>query len=464
MTGLYPSRHGVFNNVATASAIRTGLAAQVGTFGEALKSAGYRMAYTGKWHVTNEEGPADRGFEELEISAGKGTHMEMALPQAIAWARSASQQPLSRGEIARPGWNPFANLYGSGQSAVPSGIEDTYDWKLAKPGIDILPSLAASGQPWMLFIGVIGPHDPYRASQRHLARYQVDSIPLPASHGDALADKPRIYQRMRAQLWDQLGPEGTREAIHHYWANASQVDDIFGAVLDALDATGQAEDTVVLRTSDHGDYAGAHGLFLKGVPAFREAYHIPLIARWPRGIANPGSSIDEFVTLADLAPTFLELAGLAPGARLTGRSLLPFFAGRVPADWPDEVHAQFNGVELYYTQRSVATKQWKYVYNGFDFDELYDLAADPHEMINLSASKAHQDIKRSMVARMWQLRRARGRPAALQLIWDGGDGAVGSCGYLIRAQAWMPASRRRSSSLCAITNTMRHRPAWRCRM
>src|SRR5690606_24952180 len=69
---------------------------------------------------------------------------------------------------------------------------------------------------------------------------------------------------------------------------------------------------------------------------------------------------------------------------------------------PDAVHTQFNGVELYYTQRSVTTKQYKYVYNGFDFDELYDLEKDPHEMVNVVERPEYQAVKHALVRKMWQ--------------------------------------------------------------
>src|SRR5690606_13907425 len=98
---------------------------------------------------------------------------------------------------------------------------------------------------------------------------------------------------------------------------------LFGEVLNALDASGQADNTLVIFLSDHGDYMGAHGLFLKGVAAFREAYHIPCIMRWPAGIEAPGRTVDAFITLADFAPTFLELAGVPIPEGLTGRSLVP---------------------------------------------------------------------------------------------------------------------------------------------
>jgi arylsulfatase A-like enzyme len=87
----------------------------------------------------------------------------------------------------------------------------------------------------------------------------------------------------------------------------------------------------------------------------------------------------------------------------TGRSLVPFLRNEpAPRDWADAAYTQFNGVELYYTQRAVTTRDWKYVYNGFDFDELYDRRADPHEMVNLSGRPEYDNIKRTLVQKMWR--------------------------------------------------------------
>jgi arylsulfatase A-like enzyme len=79
-------------------------------------------------------------------------------------------------------------------------------------------------------------------------------------------------------------------------------------MLQTLEQTGQAENTIVVYVSDHGDYGAAHGLWMNGVPAFREAYHIPVVVRWPRGIKQPGRQIDALVDQVDWASTFLEPA------------------------------------------------------------------------------------------------------------------------------------------------------------
>jgi arylsulfatase A-like enzyme len=123
--------------------------------------------------------------------------------------------------------------------------------------------------------------------------------------------------------------------------------------------------------------------------------------RWPAGITQPGRVVDAFVNLADFAPTFAELAGTAM-PQTSGHSLVPWLRATPPDNWPDAVYSQFNGVELYYTQRFVRTRDCKYVYNGFDFDELYDLKGDPHCLHNLALDPAMADIVREMCRRMWQ--------------------------------------------------------------
>lgn len=358
-------------------------------FSEDLRAAGYNLTYTGKWHVSATENPVDRGWDELIVTGGKGSYMH---PRYEQWEKMAQEEksapdlPRGRGQILRPGWGHY-QLYKSVPATTSRGYEDIHDYKVVRSAIEALPRLARDGKPWVLYIGLHGPHDPFIIPKRFADMYDPKKIPLPPNFYDMLHDKPRVYQRMRHQYWGQLTEDEVRESIAHYWGYCTMLDEMFGEVLAALDATGQTENTLVLFLSDHGEYCSAHGLYCKGVPAFREGVNIPTIARWPAGIKNPGRIVDEFITLADFAPTFLELAGCAMPSNLTGRSLVPFFNDQIPTDWPDAYYGQFNGVELYYTQRVVQTKEYKYVYNGFDLDELYDLRTDPYEMVNLAASE-----------------------------------------------------------------------------
>ncbi len=409
-TGLYPSQHGVFNNVLNEQAIHASLNPGVVTFGERLRDAGYDLAFAGKWHVCADETPADRGWRELITTSVKGERHGLTWEQ---WERRAAaladNEPRKPGEILRPGWGRY-RLYGTLTGAGVNGAAYAghRDYTIASAAMRELAHLARSTRPWCLYVGLNGPHDPYMIPEKYARMYDPDTIPLPVSYSDHMEDKPRIYQRQRRQLWDQLSAAEVRSGIAHYWGYCTMLDDMLGEILAALDRTGCAESTAVLFLSDHGDYAGAHGIFAKGVAAFDEAYHIPMILRWPAGGVRPGRIVDEFVTLADVAPTLYEIGGAGTPAGLTGRSLLPFLCDQTPSCWPDTFYSQFNGVELYYSQRIVQTRTSKYVFNGFDFDEYYDLVADPHELHNLAGRPEVADAERELVARMWRFARHTG--------------------------------------------------------
>jgi arylsulfatase A-like enzyme len=252
-----------------------------------------------------------------------------------------------------------------------------------------------------VFVGCGGPHDPYYVPQRFLDMYDLEDIRLPPNFADEMRDKPNFYRRTR-DLFSQLSEREHREAIRHFLAYCSYEDELFGRLLDALDRLGIADDTLVLYCSDHGDYMGEHGLWAKGLPCFRGAYHVPMVMRWRNGVANPGRSVDELVSLADIAPTFLDIAGIDAGREFAGCSLVPFLRDETPAEWRELLFTQSNGNELYGIQRSVFSKDVKFVYNGFDYDELYDLRTDPHELRNVVSDPEYKDVVRGMMRRIWQ--------------------------------------------------------------
>lgn len=385
MTGLYPSEHGVFNNVDTATAINANPYPGVKFFSDRLRNSGYELAYSGKWHVARDINPEDHGWTDLYLQKRQvpGIHRLDSTWKEEREELSKAGGPREQGEILRPGWGNWQN-HGSYPAKGPHGYEGLEDHKIMQTGIEGLQTLARSGKPWCLMISDGGGHDRYLAPQNFVDMYHPESVELPPNFRDALLDKPRIYQRMRYQYFSQLSDEEVRQGIAHYWAKLTLHDALFGLLLDALEKSGQAENTIVIYTSDHGDYAGAHGMWAKGVPCFQEGYNIPCVVRWPRGIARPGREEAAFVSTADFAPTFLDAAGVQPEAPMSGMSFLPWLHGESPSGWRDAIYSHLNGVEVYYTQRSVMTDSYKYVYNAFDFDELYDLKNDPHEMVNLA--------------------------------------------------------------------------------
>jgi arylsulfatase A-like enzyme len=402
MSGLYPSQHGIYNNVLNPAAIHTALNPGTVLFSELLAAEGYALAYAGKWHVCADEGPADRGWRDYGATSVGGHERHGTTWDE--WSNRAQEPedetPRRRGELLRPGWGRYT-LYGTAETTPEAEPFAAGDYRIVQNGLRALSDLAAQDQPWCLYIGTNGPHDPYIIPEHYATMYDPADVPLPPGFHDSMVDKPRVYQRQR-QLWSQLGEDEYREAIAHYWGYCTMQDDLLGLALDALEQTGQADHTLVIFCSDHGDYAGAHGLFCKGVAAFEQCHHVPCIMRWPAGIADPGRTISAFINHADFAPTFCELAGTALPNGSSGHSLTPFMRHEQPADWPDAMFSQFNGVELYYSQRWVQTDEWKYVYNGFDYDELYHLTADPDCLQNVAQDPRYDAVVREMCQRMWR--------------------------------------------------------------
>lgn len=404
-SGEYPSRTGIWNNVLNGQALGTELKPGIELFSEHLADAGYNMAFSGKWHVCREKTPRDYGWNELFVSA---THANMHHTPREAIERAAlAPEPAERlpGQLLRPGYGTDT-LYRTTES-TPEHDDHAMD-----TAVDALPGLASSGEPWGLFVGMLHPHAPYNIPSRYVDLYDLDDIKLPDSYQDSLDDKPRYYKRLRNQMFDQLSEREVCDAIRHFWACCTYLDEQFGRLIDALEATGQADNTIVLYTSDHGDYCGDHGLFHKGVPAFRSAYNVPAVMRWPDGIKSPGRRENALVSLADFAPTFCEAAGLPVPKYGVGRSLMPFLRDEAPSQWREEMHAQVNGVESYFTQRSVWTHEHKYVHNPFDYDEMYDLTKDPDEMVNVAKDPAYAGIKRDLVRRMWKFAHEQDDPLA----------------------------------------------------
>ncbi|MCL2741511.1 MAG: sulfatase-like hydrolase/transferase [Oscillospiraceae bacterium] len=398
-SGLYPSEHGVWDNVNVSNAKSRGLCDGVRLFSEDMRDAGYKMLFAGKWHVSDKEGPDRRGFDMLcahwERYKDEGYRPSMSDwdTYGLGWPISDPTAVRGEGEIVRPGFHKTV-MYGERNEPH----HDAVMVDAAIRGIEGMPD----GESFLMYVGVGGPHSPYMVSKEFLAMYDLDEIALPESFTDTMGDKPAMYRRIR-ERYGQLTETEHRKALLHYYAYCTYEDFLFGRLLDALEAKGLLESTVVIYNSDHGDYAAAHGLWEKGLPGFREAYHVNSVVGYG-GVKGGGRVVDEFVSLADYAPTFLEMAGIEAGRRFCGASLRPFLEGGRPEGWRTEMFTQTNGNENYGIQRAVFDRKYKYVYNAFDYDELYDLEADPHEVRNLIAHGAYERGGEldAVVLRMWE--------------------------------------------------------------
>lgn len=173
-----------------------------------------------------------------------------------------------------------------------------------------------------------------------------------------------------------------------------------------LQDTNQYDNTLIVCLSDHGDMMGAHGMLTKSVESFEEIYRIPLLMKLPQG-AFQGETRDFYITTQEIAPTVLELMGLPKlGNPHEATSMVPWIRGeKIDKHFG---YAEFFGQRFSYTQRIVWMDGFKYVFNGFDYDELYDLKKDPHEMTNLQADPTYHEKKVQLCKKMWEQIRATG--------------------------------------------------------
>lgn len=401
LTGLLPHSHGMVDCTHTVEDHRASLDATLPFWSQAFRAAGYRTGYYGKWHVERSNDLAHFGFDHHQVTSTfdrtDSGYVRTDHPAYVVHRERLglpARRPVPNGaRIVRQECYRDMPLYGVSDEPV----EGTQEYYVASRGIDFLREAASDlERPWLLFLSNEAPHEPYLPPREHYERYDPNDLPLPPSFDDDLRDRPAIYRRLQS-VWRDLSPDDFARAAACYYGYCSLVDDQLGRVLTTVRELGQWDDTVVVFTSDHGDLMGAHRLLLKGVPAFEEVYRVPLLMSGP-GVPEE-TVIDRVVSLLDLAPTLTEFA-LDEPLEGHGRSLVPLLSD-ASAPWRDEAYAEMHGQRLSYTQRVVWRDRYKYVFNGFDVDELYDLEDDPHELRNRAGDPAMRDVLVSMAAAMW---------------------------------------------------------------
>jgi len=389
LTGQYPSRHGIIDNVA-----RNRQSHRLETFPRALQANGYETAFLGKWHMGNDPTP-------------------------------------------RPGFDYWVAIPGQGRTIDPELFEDGALHTVEGYVTDILTDRAVAfierehDGPFFLYLGHKAIHpdarqlddgsvDPSVPSQyvpapRHRGRYE-DRVFAPrpnvvATPGD---DKP-VLQRALARkrlpevvgtLEAELAAENRDETIRRRSEMMLAVDESLGRIVAALDRRGILDDTFILFTSDNGFFYGEHGLTLERRLPYEESIRTPLIVRYP-ALAKAGSHVGALAASVDIAPTVLEATGTPIGDEVQGRSLVPLLQGRTDG-WRTDVFVEFYTYENPFPwlvdmdYRAVRTDRYKYIHwmQYPDEPELYDLQEDPYEMRNLAADPSMSGVLADMRSRL----------------------------------------------------------------
>ena len=401
-TGLYPHKHGV---TANGLCLREG----VRTLADYLSEAGYRLGYSGKWHVDQQRGPTNFGFvgkdflgyafpgsgvlPGLQFAArpqGEINHFEVYLRERGLTVPTVSHRFV--------GTNP--SNQGQEMFALHEGpVESTIPYFIAEEAIRVIDETAGD-DPIFTWANFWGPHTPCLVPEPYFSMYDPADIPEHPSYCETFEGKP-YRQQLIERFWGlgEYGWEGFQQIAARYLGYCTLIDDQVGRILARLEQKGLLDDTVVIYTADHGDCLGAHKLIEKGEFMYDEIYRIPLVVAHP-GCEAPGSVNDDFVYLQEVMCSILDLAGVPVPAGLDGRSFLPAMLGR-EHEWDrDDVYCVFDRHFTVANQRMVRTRTHQLTFNSGDPGELYDLKADPHQLRNVYGHPGYEDVRADLMARM----------------------------------------------------------------
>ena len=371
MTGLWPHASGILKN-------NIPLPEATPCFPELLGDPEYRTAYMGKWHL-GDEIFAQHGFEQW-VSI-EDNYIQYYSSERDKKARSDYHHYLLSLGLKPGEGNRFSRSF-----AASLPIDRCKPKFLERSAVDFMKRHRK--EPFLLYVNFLEPHMPFTGPLNDL--HDPAEVDLPPNFDDPLEEnEPEKYMKKRASCAKKYGTteEDFRRLIARYWGLMSQVDRSIGAILEALDSLGLADDTIVVHTSDHGDMMGAHRMVEKGV-MYEESARVPWLMRVP-WIGRKQRLINRPVSHIDLVPTLLDLMGRrSAGAKLPGKSLAPLMRGEELPE--DDVFIQWNGDV---TTRTVVTADgWKLCLSKGDKSQLFNLNKDPGETINLFDSGRHSDI------------------------------------------------------------------------
>jgi arylsulfatase A-like enzyme len=376
-TGQYATSTGVFAN-------GKALSKDASTLAKSFRGAGYKTAYIGKWHLGGVRLGYKDWKQEPVPAERRGGYEYWLAADAVEFTSDAYHTVLFDGNntpVELPGYRVDALA----DAAI------RYVWE-------------NRGSPFFLFLSFLEPHH-----QNHL-----DSYPAPNGYAE------RYHGTWMPPDLAALGGSAHRQ-MGGYLGMIKRLDESFGRLLDALQSLRLERNTIVLFTSDHGNH------FRTRNQEYKRSCHESSI-RLPAAACGPGfdggGRIERLVSLVDFPPTLLDAAGVPAMKSMQGRSIMPLIRGQA-VDWPDDVFIQISESQV---GRAIRTGRWKYSVSARGMDGLsvpasaeyceeflYDLAADPYELVNLAGWDSHAEVARTMKARLLRrIKSVEGRDAVIQ--------------------------------------------------
>ncbi|WP_258130565.1 sulfatase-like hydrolase/transferase [Achromobacter anxifer] len=428
LTGLLPLTHGVRDNGIDLD-LRTGEAGFAGS----LAAAGYDTGFIGKAHFSTHHtfqatgrpecqyseagmGPAwagpYMGFEHVELVVeGHNYWLPTPLPGGLNHSRWHYGDGLGelRNQLYQTDLGPASGAPQTFSSALPAAWHNSA-W-IGDRSVDYLRE--HRDRPFCLWASFPDPHHPFDCPEPWSRLHHPDEVDLPRHrvtdyerrpwwHRASMESKPMGNAEVQAvrQNFSRMptqSDEALRRIIANYYGMISLVDHQVGRIMKALSEYGLDQDTIVIFTSDHGEWLGDHGLMLKGPMPYEGLLRVAMVASGPGIVA--GQRVEDPVSTLDLAATFYDYGGVSGLAPVHGRSLRPLLEGRdasrefALSEW--DVAASRCGVEL--KLRTVRTRDWKLTLElGSGAGEMYCLADDPDEMDNLFDDPGHAAKRREL--------------------------------------------------------------------
>ena len=386
---------------------------EVPLWGELFEDAGYATFLTGKWH--NGDATAAKSFQ-VGKSIGKGMFETTGGPAGAGYRRPTPENntwsPADRSLLGH--WSPNVKDIEESMMGRRLGkeyvVEQHTSELYADQAIAFMEANAAEPQrrPYLMYVAFNAPHDPRQAPQEYVDMYPLDSLDVPANF---LPEHP-FDQGERNTLRDEiLGPFPRTEMavkthLQEYYAIITHMDYEIGRILDKLDASGEADNTYIIFTADHGLAVGQHGLLGKQ-NQYEHSIRVPFMIAGP-GI-EAGAQTDALVYLQSAFPTTLELAGIDMPDYVEFRSLVPLIENTSDTSYP-AIFGSYKGF-----QRMVRTASHKLIlYPEVDQVQLFDVNQDPLEMNNLATDPAYQDTMAMLFSTLLELQEEVGDTLTLK--------------------------------------------------
>jgi uncharacterized sulfatase len=366
-TGRYPHAHGAYRNNIEMNRDEVTLA-------HVLQDKGYTTGYAGKWHLDGEPKPGwvrrarSMGFADCRFMFNRGH-----------WKKIEDQ----------PEGDPKVSPY----KVVGDRRTFTTDW-LTDKTIDFIK--ARDDRPFFFAVSLPDPHGPFTVREPYMSMYRPEDMVVPNTF------KPPAKSKNKRGAKEKL-----RRNKAHYCGLVKCIDDNVGRILKVLREEGILDDTIVVFTTDHGEYMGEHGLYGKN-QWYRTAYQIPFIVRWPRQVKG-GAVIEAFVTNVDVQQTMLGLMRIEASGREQGRDASPLLRGET-VGWKNEAMIHHSSLK----SAGIFTPDHELILREDGKHMLFDRRRDPEQTRNLHGTSGHREVFAALKQRIVEHHADVGSPA---LVW-----------------------------------------------